>query len=131
MRLGYSLASQPAIACVDPAKQRRLLFARAFKAEISQELHITIGYVRKRLRRGPRVRCGHVCDTIVCHTFLDVNGIEMRRWSRGLGATALINRNIYKHAAAFHLSQHCTCDQLRRFGSGQKHCADEQIAIGH
>ena len=65
------------------------------------------------------------------HTFLDVNRIEMRRWSRGFGATALINRNIHHHTAGFHLSQHCARDQLRRFGSRQKHGADEQIAIGH
>jgi len=63
--------------------------------------------------------------------FLDVNRIEMRRWSRGLGAPPLINRNIYHHAAGFHLSQHCACDQLRRFCSRKKHGADEQIAIGH
>src|SRR5438477_10060454 len=117
MRLGYSLASQPPIACVDPAKQRRLLFARAFKAEISQELHITIGDVRKRLRRGPRVRCGLVCDTIVCQPFLAVDGMEMRGWSRGFGAPPLINRNICKHAAASHLSQPCTSTPLRRSAS--------------
>ena len=33
MRLGYGLASEPAIACVDPTNQCRLLFARALKAE--------------------------------------------------------------------------------------------------
>jgi hypothetical protein len=36
MRLGYGLASEPAIACVDPTNQCRLLFARALKAEIGQ-----------------------------------------------------------------------------------------------
>ncbi len=34
MCLGYRLASQPAIARIDSTNQRRLLFARAFKAEI-------------------------------------------------------------------------------------------------
>ena len=36
MRLGYGLASEPAIARVDPTDQRRLLFARALKAEIGE-----------------------------------------------------------------------------------------------
>jgi hypothetical protein len=36
MRLGYGLASEPAIACVYPTNQCRLLFARALKAEIGQ-----------------------------------------------------------------------------------------------
>ena len=36
MGLGYGLASEPAIACVDPTNQCRLLFARALKAEIGQ-----------------------------------------------------------------------------------------------
>ena len=131
MRLGYGLASESAIVRVNATNQRWLLFARALKPEIGQELHVTIGDVRERLRRGARVRRRHVCHAIMRHAFLDVNGIEMRRWSRGFGATALINRNIYEHAAAFHLSQHYTCDQVRRFGSRQEHCADEQIAIGH
>jgi hypothetical protein len=36
MRVGYGLASEAAIACIDPTNQRRLLFARALKAEIGQ-----------------------------------------------------------------------------------------------
>ena len=68
MRLGYGLASEPAIACVDPTNQCRLLSARALKTEIGQEFHVTIGDVRKRLRRGARVRCRHVCDAIMRHT---------------------------------------------------------------
>ena len=36
MRLGHGLASEPAIARVDPTNQRRLLLARTLKAEISQ-----------------------------------------------------------------------------------------------
>src|SRR5256885_14232890 len=103
MRLGYGLASEPAIACVDPTNECRLLFACALKAEIGQKLHVKIGDVSKRLRRGARVRCGHVCHAIMRHAFLNVNRIEMRRWSRGFTATSLINRNIYEHAAAFHL----------------------------
>ena len=81
MRLGYGLASQPAIACVDPTDQRRLFFARALEAQICEELHVTVGDVGKRLRRGARVGCGHVCHAIMRHAFFDVNRIEMCRWS--------------------------------------------------
>ena len=102
MRLGYRLTGEPAIMRVDPTDQRRLLFARALKAEIGQQLHVTIRDIRKRLRRGARVRSGHVCHAIVRHAFFDVNGIDMRRWSRGFGANALLDRNIYEYAAAFH-----------------------------
>jgi hypothetical protein len=34
VRLGYGLASKPAVAGIDAADQRGLLFARAFKAMI-------------------------------------------------------------------------------------------------
>src|SRR5262245_55983907 len=101
MRLGYRVASEPAIARVDSTNQRRLLFTRAFEAPVSQQLHVTICDVRKRLSRRARVRRGHVRDAIMRHALLDVDWIVMRRRSGGFGAPTLINRNIYEYATAF------------------------------
>src|SRR5215475_7365114 len=111
MRLCHGLTSESAIERIDSTDERRLLFARTLEAQICEELHVTVGDVGKRLRRRARIRCGHVCHAIMRYALLDVNRIEMCGWSRGFSATALIDRDIHEHAAALHLSQHCTRDQ--------------------
>ena len=91
MRFCDGLTSEPAIERIDSTDQRRLLFARAFKAQICEELHVTVGDVGKRLRRGARIRSGHVCHAIMRYALFDVDRIEMCGGSRGLSATALID----------------------------------------
>src|SRR5205823_11740888 len=106
MRLRYRLASKPSVASVDAADQRRLFFACALESEVSEQLHITIRYIGKSLCRGACVRCGHIRHAIMRNSFLNINRIEMRGWSRCLRAAALVDRNINQHTAALHLPQH-------------------------
>jgi hypothetical protein len=106
VRIRHCPTSKPSIACVDAANQGRLFFACAFQAEIREQFHVPVGDVSKRLRGGARVRGGHVRHAVVRNTFLNINRIEMRRWSRRFSTTALINRDVHKHAPGFHFSQH-------------------------
>lgn len=46
MRVGHCLTCQSSIASIDPAKQRRLLFAGLFQSEVGQEFDITVSDVR-------------------------------------------------------------------------------------
>ena len=49
----------------------------------------------------------------------------------GLETAALIDRDVDEHRARLHRPEHVAGDELRRFGPGDQHRADDQIGLRH
>ena len=115
---------------IDAAQECRLLLAGFGEAGIVQHFNIPESHIREGLGRGAGVSAGHIGDAIMGHSFFDEDGIVMCGRSRCFAAAALVNGNVYQHAAAPHAAQHLPANQFRCFGSRHEHSPDEQINGG-
>src|ERR1700746_2032757 len=99
VRLRHRLASKASVARVNAANQGRLFFTCALETEIGEQFYVAKRDICKGLGCCARIGCRHVCHAIMRDTFLHVNWIKVRGGSRRFSATALIDGNIYEHAA--------------------------------
>ncbi len=77
----------------------------------------------RRMRHDAR----HIGDAIMDDAVDNVDRLGMRRRTRRLETSALIDRDIDEHGAGLHLFQHGARHELRRAGAGNEHRADHGI----
>ena len=58
-----------------------------------------------------------------------VNGVFVRRGTRGLEAAALVDGHVDHHRAGLHLPEHVARNELRGLGAGDQHRADHQVGM--
>ena len=69
---------------------------------VGQQLDVAVGDVGKRLRRGPGIGAGHVCDTVMNDSVYCVGRVTMGSWPRRFAAPPLIYGHIYDDRTGLH-----------------------------
>ena len=80
-------------------------------------------------RRGAGHRAGHVGDAVVHDVVDDVRGIGVCGGTRGLGASALVDRDVDDDRAGLHLLHHVGGDEFRSARSGDQYGPDDEVGV--